>query len=338
MNTTHLGTALILGAVLLDRLIGDPSWMLHPVVVMGWWIQRLRRCTERWAGDQPRRLRLGGGVITLLLVLGSGGIGWCLERLIWLPAPWSWFTNLVLMIGLASALAARSLAVSVSAVLTALPRGADTELNPARQKLAWIVGRDVERLDEAGILRAAAETASENAVDGIFAPLFWMGIGLLSWSFVPTGPGPLALAWAFKASSTLDSMLGYKHGHLRWLGTAGARLDDLLTWLPCRLVMLTLPLVSRPWTSWFALVVAAERDGASDPSPNAGRSEAIYAHCAGVRLGGRNRYIRGWVDKPILAAKQPPADQAGIRRILGLNLRLQGLWLLSLILLALAAQ
>ena len=336
MNTTQFGTALILGAVLLDRLIGDPSWLLHPVVVMGWWIQRLRRCVEHWAGDQPLRLRLGGGVITLILVLGSGGIGWCLERLIWLPAPWPWVGSLVLTIGLASALAARSLAVSVRAVLKALPSGAAADLTPARQKLAWIVGRDVERLDEAGILRAAAETASENAVDGIFAPLFWMGVGLLSWSLAPAGPGPLALAWAFKASSTLDSMLGYKHGRLRWLGTAGARLDDLLTWLPCRLVMLTLPLVSRAWPKWFSLVRAAERDGASDPSPNAGRSEAIYAHCAGVRLGGRNRYARGWVEKPILAADQPAADRHGVDRILGLNLRLQGLWLLGLMLLALA--
>ena len=336
MNTTHFGTALLLGAVLLDRLIGDPSWLLHPVVVMGWWIQRLRRCVEHWAGDQPLRLRLGGGVITLILVLGSGGIGWCLERLIWLPAPWPWVGSLVLTIGLASALAARSLAVSVRAVLKALPSGAAADLTPARQKLAWIVGRDVERLDEAGILRAAAETASENAVDGIFAPLFWMGVGLLSWSLAPAGPGPLALAWAFKASSTLDSMLGYKHGRLRWLGTAGARLDDLLTWLPCRLVMLTLPLVSRAWPKWFSLVRAAERDGASDPSPNAGRSEAIYAHCAGVRLGGRNRYSRGWVEKPILAADQPAADRPGVDRILGLNLRLQGLWLLSLMLLVLA--
>ena len=100
--------------------------------------------------------------------------------------------------------------------------------------------------------------------------------------------------------------------------------------------MLTLPLVSRAWPTWFSLVRAAERDGASDPSPNAGRSEAIYAHCAGVRLGGRNRYSRGWVEKPILAADQPAADRYGVDRILGLNLRLQGLWLLGLMLLALA--
>ena len=85
---------------------------------------------------------------------------------------------------------------------------------------------------EAEILRAAAETASENAVDGFFAPLFWMLLGAWIWECWPELPGPLALAWGFKASSTLDSMLGYRSGRLRWLGTAGARLDDVLTWCP----------------------------------------------------------------------------------------------------------
>jgi adenosylcobinamide-phosphate synthase len=97
--------------------------------------------------------------------------------------------------------------------------------------------------------------------------------------------------------------------------------------------MATLPLVSRPWWQWWSLVLAAERDGASDPSPNAGRSEAIYAHCAGVRLGGRNRYSRGWIEKPVLAADQPPATKTSVERILRLNLYLQGLWMLILLVL-----
>ena len=114
------------------------------------------------------------------------------------------------------------------AVVDALPSAAEGDLEPARRNLGWIVGRDVQSLDQTGMLRAAAETASENAVDGVFAPLFWMGIGSLLWMVLPSGPGPLALAWGSKASSTLDSMLGYRSGRLRWLGTAGARLDDCL--------------------------------------------------------------------------------------------------------------
>ena len=320
----------VVAAVGLDWLIGDPLWLPHPVVVMGWWIQTLRARLESWAGERPPQLQFAGLLITLILISGTALAGWLVERLTQQAPHLGWP---LLVIALASALAGRSLRQSVMAVLKALPPNAANELTSARERLSRIVGRDVHQLDETGIIRACAETASENAVDGIFAPLAWMAAGCFLWALNSAAPGPLALAWAFKASSTLDSMLGYREGRLRWLGTAGARLDDVLTWLPCRLVMGTLPLVSRPWWQWWSLVLAAERDGASDPSPNAGRSEAIYAHCAGVRLGGRNRYSRGWIEKPVLAADQPPATKTSVERILRLNLYLQGLWMLILLVL-----
>jgi adenosylcobinamide-phosphate synthase len=191
------------------------------------------------------------------------------------------------------------------------------------------VGRDTADLDRAEILRAAAESASENAVDGLFGPLFWMLVGaaLLLAGRGHGGPGPLSLAWAYKASSTLDSMLGYRRGRLLWLGTAGARLDDLLTWLPCRLVALGLPLAAgQPGQSW-CLFRAALVDGASDPSPNAGVSQAAYAHAVGVQLGGANRYGGQWRQKPLLAQGQPPADRRAILTILALSRRLEALWL-----------
>jgi adenosylcobinamide-phosphate synthase len=155
-----------------------------------------------------------------------------------------------------------------------------------------------------------AETASENAVDGLFAPLFWMLIGALLGQ-------PLALAWGFKAASTLDSMLGYRTGTLRWLGTAGARLDDLLVWLPCRLVALSLGQLG-----------PALKDGAPDPSPNAGVSQAAYAHAVGVQLGGSNRYGGQERCKPLLAAGCRAPDQAAVLQMLGLSRRLALLWLL----------
>jgi adenosylcobinamide-phosphate synthase len=322
--------------------VGDPRWSPHPVVVMGWWISRLQGWVERWAGDRPRSLQLGGGLITLALVGGSCLAGWAIERLTLIP--WAGVGGraaglALLTLALASALAGRSLAQAVQAVLVALPSGqpgADpAPLQAARQRLAWIVGRDTGALNRPEILRAAAETASENAVDGLFAPLFWMLVGAALWALQPDLPGPLALAWAFKAASTLDSMLGYRRGRLQWLGSAGARLDDLLVWLPCRLVALSLPLVQRwPWHQpaltprrWGRQVRASLRDGRPDPSPNAGVSQAAYAHAAGVRLGGRNRYPDGWRHKPLLASGRPPADAAAVQRILGLSRRLCLLWL-----------
>jgi adenosylcobinamide-phosphate synthase len=174
---------------------------------------------------------------------GSGLAGWGLEQLVLVLARQGPVLTaaglLALTIALASALAGRSLEQAVQQVLRVLPPAEPPTSPPhalqdpesliaARQSLAWIVGRDTADLEAGEILRAAAETASENAVDGLFAPLFWMLVGAGLWSLNPDLPGPLALAWGFKAASTLDSMLGYRQGRLRWLGTAGARLDDLL--------------------------------------------------------------------------------------------------------------
>jgi adenosylcobinamide-phosphate synthase len=305
----------------LDRLVGDPRRCLHPVQVMGWCIDRLRHLSEAWAGDTPWKLRLAGGAVTLLLTVGSGGAGWLLEQAAWSTPPWG---SIPVVIGLASALAGRSLEQAVRAVLGALP-----DLTLARARLGWIVGREVEMLPEAEILRAAAETTAENAVDGLFAPLFWMLVGAWLCGQWRGAPGPLALAWIFKASSTLDSMLGYRRGRLRWLGTAGARLDDGLTWIPARLVALTLPLVtSRPWRC-LSQFLEALREGGADPSPNAGVSEAAYAHAAQVRLGGRNRYPDGWREKPVLGANFKPPDQGAITKMLSQTLRLEIAWLVA---------
>lgn len=311
---------LVVLACLLDRLVGDPRRCLHPVQVMGWAIQRLRTLSEAWAGDTPWKLRLAGGGITLLVVAGSGFTGWLLEQV---AREQPLLGTPLVVVALASALAGRSLEQAVRNVLSALP-----DLTEARSRLGWIVGREVQDLPEGGILRAAAETTAENAVDGLFAPLFWMLVGAALVAHWPWAPGPLTLAWIFKASSTLDSMLGYRHGRLRWLGTAGARLDDALTWLPARLVALTLPVLSHPPHRWIGQFLVALREGAADPSPNAGVSQAAYANAVGVKLGGRNRYRDGWREKPLLGVGFQAPDQAAVKKMLALSLGLEGTWVL----------
>lgn len=302
---------------------------------MGWWIALLRRGAEAWAHTRVWKLRLAGGLITLVLVGGSGLAGWGLERLA--PAP-------ILVVALASALAGRSLEQAVGGVLKALPNSVQAvqkhavqkqagndptqiALEPARRALAWIVGRDTADLQAPEILRALAETASENGVDGLFAPLFWMLLGAGLWGLNPAWPGPLALAWGFKAASTLDSMLGYRRGCLRWLGTAGARLDDLLVWLPCRLVAVSLSLAAGKPGRCLSVLAAARRDGAADPSPNAGLSQAAFAHVTGVQLGGSNSYSGQMRSKPILGTGLPVPDQAAVLKMLQLNRRLELIWL-----------
>jgi adenosylcobinamide-phosphate synthase len=111
-------------------------------------------------------------------------------------------------------------------------------------------------------------------------------------------------------------MLGYRRGRLQWLGTAGARLDDALTWLPCRLLAVSLGQLG-----------PALRDGASDPSPNAGVSQAAYAHALGLQLGGVNHYGGVEKAKPLLNPSGRPTDARGVKDILKTNERLALLWL-----------
>jgi adenosylcobinamide-phosphate synthase len=313
-----------------DRLIGDPRWCLHPVVVMGWLISWLRQVVETLAGDRPWALRLGGGAITLVLVVGSGGLGWGIEHLAMASrGPIQVIAWLALLIALASALAGKSLEQGVQVVLDQRD-----DLPEARLKLGWIVGRDTADLDRSAILRALAETTSENGVDGLFAPLFWMLVGAGLWAINPAWLGPLSLAWAFKAASTLDSMLGYRRGKLAWLGTAGARLDDLLVWLPCRLVALSLPLASgeslgKALAMCWPTLQAALKEGAADPSPNAGVSQAAYALVGQVQLGGANCYGGQIKVKPILGAGLAPPDPAAIGKLLAMGQRLEQIWLVG---------
>ena len=314
------GWGLLVAASGLDWLLGDPLAWPHPVQVMGWGINRLRRGLEPWCRQQPRRLQLAGVVLAATMVLAAMGAGMTLEwgtrRWPLLGAPW-------LILALASCLAGRSLRQRVTAVLARLEPYPN--LPAARQALARIVGRNVTDLSRREILRGVAESASENAVDGAFAPLFWMGVGVALQALWGEGaPGPVAMGWGFKAVSTMDSMVGYRQGTLRWLGTAAARLEDGMVWLPCRLAVLSLGvMVGRPWR----LLTVARREGAADLSPNASVSMAAYAHAVGVRLGGRNRYGREERDKPLLGAGHPDPQPASVVALVQLTRRGLLLWL-----------
>ncbi len=192
-----------------------------------------------------------------------------------------------------SCLALRSLHVESAAVIKELEAG---DLEAARLALSMIVGRETGSLNEEEILKATLETVAENASDGVIAPLFYLLIG-----------GPV-LALLFKAVSTLDSMVGYKNEKYREFGWAGARLDDLLNYLPARLtgflfVLAAFPLQLNGHAAWQIM----RRDAAKHDSPNAGWPEAAAAGALGVQLGGAAIYFGQRVDKPTFGdADQQP--------------------------------
>ncbi|WP_445637944.1 adenosylcobinamide-phosphate synthase CbiB [Nostoc sp. DSM 114161] len=273
-------------AAFLDYLIGDPWGWPHPVQFMGWVISRLSKFFLHLCQNSLTQ-RLAGILLGIILIIGSGIVGFFLIQ----SAKWVHpLLGIALeSILLASCFAARSLRTAAVAVLQPLTAG---DLEQARQILSNYVGRDTQNLSETEILRAILETVTENATDGVMAPLFYAIIGV----FVPF-VGPIPLALAYKASSTLDSMVGYREAPYTYLGWFSARLEDCLTWLPCRLTVITLALLSgRPMYVWRI----CSRDAINDPSPNSGWSECAYAAILGVQMGGKNWYRGVAKYKPLL--------------------------------------
>ena len=267
---------IIIVALLLDFIVGDPHWLPHPVVAMGRLIQFLdQRLRHSWLNE-----RLAGVLLLLVVVISSAGTTWFLLNSLTALMPLAgWVATIMLS---ATCLAARSLHKESARVTSALLAG---DLPAARRYLSYIVGRDTEQLEEPEIWRAVVETVAENTSDGIIAPLFWLTIG-----------GPVA-AISYKAVSTLDSMVGYKNRRYLQMGWASARMDDLLNYVPARLSALLL-VVSAPLAgcSLSGAVRIALRDRLKHPSPNSGHPEAAAAGALGVRLGGAACYkgISSW--------------------------------------------
>ncbi|MFQ4140927.1 adenosylcobinamide-phosphate synthase CbiB [Chlorogloeopsis sp. ULAP02] len=270
----------------LDYLIGDPWGWPHPVRVMGWIISRFSKLALSYCQNSLTQ-RLAGIVLGIVLIIGSGIAGYSIIQITrWLHP----FLGIAIeSILLASCFALKSLRVAAQTVLQPLTLG---KIQDARSTLSNYVGRDTKNLTESEILRAILETVTENAIDGVMAPLFYAIIG----AFLPV-VGSVPLALAYKASSTLDSMVGYRQAPYTYLGWFSARLEDGLTWLPCRLAVITLALLSgKP----LHVIRICRRDAPQDPSPNSGWSECVYAAILDVQVGGTNWYGGVAKQKPLL--------------------------------------
>jgi adenosylcobinamide-phosphate synthase len=281
---SHIGlsameTLLVLGGALLwDRLFGEPPGPMHPVVWMGrvitWCERRVRRRTPR------QQLLEGAAIAVAVPTLFAAGSALALLGLADTP----WLRLLVSVWILKSTFAVSALGAAATEVQRALALG---DLPAARTALGSLCSRDASQLDASAVAAGAVESVAENTADSVVAPLlFFVVFGL---------PGAIF----YRAVNTLDARIGY-HGRFEFLGKASARLDDVLNWVPARLAA-GLLLVAAAWykldarRGWHILV----RDGGRTESPNAGRPMAAMAGLLGVRLEKRGHYALGDALSPV---------------------------------------
>ena len=298
----------LLIALGIDAWYGDPVALYrkvpHPVVVIGKVIAWADRHFNR-ENDGPRRRRTAGVALMVALVAAALLVGGIIqEALLWLPLGWLW-----LAIVMSAFIAQRSLYGHVADVARAIEVSG---LEGGRLAVAKIVGRDPNRLDRAGVSRAAIESLAENFSDAVVAPAFWaLLLGL---------PGLIA----YKAINTADSMIGHRSLRHRDFGWAAARLDDVVNWPAARLSALLMGLGAflLPGADATEAFVAVRRDARRHRSPNAGWPEAALAGALGFALNGPRAYHGVPTDEPWTnAAGRKVLDAPDIWQALRLYLR-----------------
>jgi adenosylcobinamide-phosphate synthase len=261
-------SALVLAmAVVLDLILGDPVYAWHPIRLVGATLSAFERGLRAAGADGY----VGGVVLFVCLAVawvgGLSGLVVVSARL----HPWAgWAVHVFLLYSL---IALGDLLRHVRRIEVGV---AANDLTRARAAVSALVGRDTDRMDGAACRRAAVESLSENLVDGFTSPLAWYLVGGL--------PGIVL----FKVVSTMDSMVGFKTPRYLQFGWCGARLDDVMNYVPARLTWVLIGIVAGviPGGSARKAWRVGLEQHATLPGPNSGWSEAATAGAIQRRLVG----------------------------------------------------
>ncbi|MCK5780080.1 MAG: cobalamin biosynthesis protein CobD [Psychrilyobacter sp.] len=292
----NVGTIVLIGFIL-DLVFGDPRSLLHPVVIIGKLIQNLEKVLHKYK-------KIGGVILTIIVV----GVTIIVTYFI------SSYLEIIEIYLIYTIFATRSLALEGVKVFNILKK---KDMTLARKELSYLVSRDTHYMQERDIIRSIMETISENIVDGIISPLFFIVIGYF---LAPATPLGVALGMGYKAINTLDSMVGYKNEKYIDFGWASARLDDLANFIPSRLTGILLIPISALFlrydfkSSWRIFF----RDRKNHASPNSAQSESAVAGALGVQFGGTTSYFGKMKDKPTIGDKKKEFELEDIKKNINL--------------------
>lgn len=279
-------------AWLLDRWLGDPAWLPHPVVGFG----KLIAWGEKSMNvGSPRVWK--GGLVSAVLIAGVYLFTFFFLRV---TEEYSIvLTALIKTLLIFCCLAGTTLIREVRMVFEAV----DRSLDEGRRQVGRIVGRDTSALSAQEVRTAALETLAENLSDGVIAPLFWYAVlGV---------PGMMA----YKMVNTLDSMIGYRNERYRQFGCIAARIDDVANYIPARLTALLMIIVS----GRLSLFRFVGKYGSRHASPNSGYPEAALAGILNCRFGGPHYYFGEEVWKPFIGDNERVLTTADMRKAVSVN-------------------
>ncbi len=260
---------------ILDCIFGDPDFKLHPIRLMGNLILASEKVLRRLFPKNKDGELAGGFMLFMIVSVITTGIVYVFLKFVY---------GINIYAGLICEsifcwlfFAARSLKTESMKVYYEAEKG---DLISARKAVSMIVGRDTERLDMQGVIKAAVETVAENTSDGVIAPMIFMAIG----------GAPLGAF--YKAVNTMDSMVGYRNEKYLYFGRIAARVDDIFNFIPSRIsaiMMIAASFILK--MDYKGAVKIFKRDRLKHKSPNSAQTEAVCAGALGLRLAGDAWYF-----------------------------------------------
>ena len=278
-------------AYVLDLIFGDPQNVVHPVQVIGKIISAGEKVLLR-----KKYKFLAGAVLNIFTVSMTYTSMYLISKSVKISV----FFMIIEIYLMYTIFSINSLAREGNRVYRILKEG---DIERARKDLSYLVSRDTETMDEKMIIRSTMETISENTVDGIVAPMFYMFLG------------GMPLAMAYKAINTLDSMVGYKNEKYMDFGKFSAKVDDVANFIPARitgiLIVLASMILGYDYKNSLKIFL---RDRKNHSSPNSAHSEASVAGALGVQFGGKVSYFGKETDKPTIGDKTKEFELEDIRK------------------------
>jgi adenosylcobinamide-phosphate synthase len=290
------GVLAVLFALAADKWLGEPRLQWHPVVWMGRYLElvghRIQEqtqqglaYTQRGRPDdlQDKKALLAGAGFWILGSMLVVFIAALLQKgLLLLSVQLDWFGfflgSLLIGLFLKPLLSWEMLRTEAFAVEDALSAEPDGSLENGRNRLKWLVSRDVSQLSEVHIRESVIESLAENLNDSVVAPIFW---------FVLLGLPGAAL---YRFANTADAMWGYpgmyQGRNWQWAGKWAARADDVLSWVPARITAVLL-LLSQGGIPFKRLI----KEASKTPSPNSGWPMAAMSIALDVRLEKPGVYV-----------------------------------------------
>lgn len=269
----------VIFAVILDLIIGDPKNKFHPTSWIGVFIAKLVPIIKN---KSPQKEKLGGillvifvsSVVSVLLVILNLGIKNISIEIVGII-----LFIIVSIVLLKTTIAIRGMEKHALAVMDSIEKN---DLEGARNNLSMIVKRNTKNLDKNHVLSGTLESISENTVDGVTGPLFYFAFfGIIG-------------AFVYRIVNTIDSMIGYKTSIFKNVGWFGANCDKILNYIPARitglLMVLSALILRNDWKNSYQII---KRDAKNTESPNAGYPMAALAGALGTRFEKIDHYCIG---------------------------------------------